>query len=114
MRLPSVSELQLIKKFAEKLAPIERNQLLLDASNAMIQSAVADSSRLVFHISGYQRPSDGGQCLYAVEGKMLDADSAELDVLLFADKNGRLLELEFIRYDPGGLIGLCWNTLKVY
>lgn len=114
MRSLSDNELQLITRVAEKLALDERTQLLTDASNATVESVVADASRLIFHISGYNRPLNEGQHLYAAEGRMLDGDSAELDVLLFADKNGRLLELEFVRYDPGDLIGPRWDTLNVF
>ena len=114
MRSLSDNELQLITRVAEKLALDERTQLLIDASKATVEAAVADASRLVFHISGYSRPLGKGQHLYAAEGRMRDSDGAELDVLLFADKDGRLLELEFVRYDPGDLIGPRWDTLSVF
>ncbi|MDM0030446.1 DUF6984 family protein [Variovorax saccharolyticus] len=113
MRALSEDEKRLIARIAEKLSPDERAQLLADASNAMIESVVADQSRLMFYISGHQRTSQRGQRLYSAEGIMLDGDSAELEVLLFADSDGRLLELEFVRYDPGDLVGPQWDTLKV-
>ncbi len=45
---------------------------------------------------------------------MLDKDGAELSVLLHADENGRLFELEFVRWDEGPLVGPEWGTLKLY
>jgi hypothetical protein len=113
MRSLSDNELQLITRIAEKLTPDERTQLLADATNSTVESVVSDGSRLIFHIAGYRRPLYEGQRLYGAEGTILDGDSAELEVLLFADKDGRLLELEFVRYDPGDLVGPRWETLKV-
>jgi hypothetical protein len=45
---------------------------------------------------------------------MFDKDGADLTVLLHADKNGRLLELEFIRWGEGDLLGQKWETLTLY
>ena len=45
---------------------------------------------------------------------MLDSDGEELSVLLHADENGHLLEVEFIRWDSGGLLGPRCETLALY
>lgn len=37
-----------------------------------------------------------------------------MGLLLFADQNGRLLELELIRWGDGDLIDPDWKTLKLY
>jgi len=87
--------------------------LLDDVANAKIESITPDNSRFIFHIAGYQRPVYEGQRLYGAEGTMLDGDSAHIDVLLFADNNGRLLELEFVRYESGDLVEPQWSTLEV-
>jgi hypothetical protein len=47
------------------------------------------------------------------EGRMLDSDGTELSVLLHADENGRLLELEFMRWDSSDLLGPNWETLRL-
>jgi len=44
---------------------------------------------------------------------MLDSDGAQLSVVLFVDKNERLLELEFIRWETGNLISPDWRSLRV-
>lgn len=44
---------------------------------------------------------------------MLDGDGVDLSVLLYADENGHLLELEFIRWDASDLVGPQWNTLTL-
>ena len=106
--------MQLIARIAEQLAPNERAQLLADAEDAMVEPVVTDGSRLIFHIAGHRRAPYEGQHLYGAEATMLDGDFAELEVLLFADSDGRLLELEFVRYDPGDLAGPLWDTLKVF
>jgi hypothetical protein len=43
----------------------------------------------------------------------LDSDGIELSVLLHADENGRLLELEFMRWDSSDLLGPNWETLRL-
>ena len=42
-----------------------------------------------------------------------DADGVELTVLLHADVNGRLLEVELIRWDELEPIAPQWSSLKV-
>ncbi len=77
-------------------------------------TVVADGARVIFEIAGYQRPPYRGQHPFGVEGKMLDSDNTELSVLLYADENGRLLELEFIRWDSNDPLSPQWGTLKVF
>jgi hypothetical protein len=114
MRPLSEDERDLISRIAEKLGNRERMQLLADLKNARAYSGVADNSRIFFEISGYQRPPYCGQHPYGVEGKLLDKDGVELSVLLHADENGRLFELEFIRWGEGTLISPDWSTLELY
>jgi hypothetical protein len=115
MKRPLTSEERdLIARIAEKLGGSEGAQLLADSKNASAMSGTADSSRVLFEIPGYERPAYKGQHPYGVEGKMLDQDGAELSVLLHADENGRLFELEFIRWGEGNLIAPDWSTLKLY
>jgi len=114
MRPLTNKERDFIAQIGEKLGGSEGAQLLADAKNASAISATVDSSRIQFEIPGYERPKYKGQRRYGVEGKMLDQDGAELSVLLHADENGRLFELEFIRWGEGDLINPDWNTLKLY
>lgn len=107
-------EKNLIRQISEKLSGSEGGQLLVDLKNASAVPATADNARIQFEISGYERPPYKGQHPYGVEGKMLDEDGAELSVLLHADENGRLFELEFIRWGEGNLINPNWSTLKLY
>lgn len=111
----SKGEKSLIASFAEKLGDAEKEQLLADVAHAMAKKSVPDGSIILFEIIGYTRqPPYGGRRLFGVEGTMLDSDNAELSVLLHADENGRLLELEFIRWDSNDLLSPQWNTLKVF
>jgi hypothetical protein len=77
--------------------PKKAGRSLADLENASAVPATEDGSRIQFEIRGYDRPPYKGQHPFGVEGKMQDQDGAELSVLLHADKNGRLFELEFIR-----------------
>jgi hypothetical protein len=107
-------EKHIITQIAEKLGGNEGAQLLTDMGNASVIFAKSDGSRIQLEIQGYQRPDYKGQHPYGVEGKMLDQDGAELSVLLHADENGRLLELEFIRWGEENLIKPKWDTLNLY
>jgi hypothetical protein len=114
MRRPlSREERNLIARVAEKLGGKDGKQLVADLEDASAESETPDGSRILFEISGYARPPYRGQHPYGVEGKMLDRDGTELSVLLHADENGRLLELEFVRWDAGDLVGPDWETLKL-
>ena len=113
MRSLTHEEGKLIASFAAKLDLAERTQLLEDIARSSATPATPDGSRIVFDIAGYERPAYRGQHLFGVEGRMLDSDGAELSVLLHADENGRLLELEFIRWDASDLLGPRWETLRL-
>jgi hypothetical protein len=104
----------LIAHIGTKLGGSEGAQLLADLENASAVSATEDSSRIQFNIAGYVRPPYKGQHPYGIEGKMLDEDGADLTVLLHADENGRLFELEFIRWGEGNLIDPDWDSLQLY
>jgi hypothetical protein len=109
----SSHERELIERIARQLGGSEGDQLLADLRNARALPATADDSRILFEISGYDRPAYRGQHPYRVEGRMLDRDGAEVTVLLHADANDRLLELELIRWAVGSLISPDWESLKL-
>jgi hypothetical protein len=113
MRVVSGEERTLIALLAEKLDEVRRRQLLADLAAAEAEDAVDDRSRVIFHIGGYHRPPYRGQHPFPVDATLLDADGANISVVLYADENGRLLELEFIRNGEGDLLGPDWKTLTV-
>ena len=114
MRSLSNEEKNLLARFADKIDGAEKVQLLADAAHATAKVISTDGSRVMFDISNYQRPPYRGQHSFGVDGKMLDVDNTELSVCLYADENGRLLELEFIRWDSNDLLSPQWNTLEVF
>lgn len=97
----------------------ERNQLLQDLKSCEVEEAAPDGSRLVFHIRGYRRPPYRGQDTFRgrdsfpVEGAVVDADGGEMDVLIFSDQNGRVLELELVKHMVGSVLGPDWTSFKV-
>jgi hypothetical protein len=113
MRPLTKDEKELITKFANRLAENERQQLIADMMKATATLDVLDGSRIRFEIKDYLRSEYRGQHPFGIEGRMLDDDDIELTVLLHADENGRLFELEFIRWDSSDLIGPKWETLKI-
>ncbi|MDG5497702.1 hypothetical protein [Niveispirillum sp. BGYR6] len=114
MRSLTLEEKTLIMSFAYRLKEGERQQLLADLEQATAAPMTHDGAIIMFEIAGYQRPPYRGQHPFGVEGKMFDRDGADLTVLLHADENGRLLELEFIRWNEGDLLGPKWETLTLY
>jgi hypothetical protein len=113
MRQLTTEERSTIRGFASKLIDVKRLQLLDDLENATVCMVSGDGAITEFEIAGYTRPEYCGQHPFGAEGRMLDADDAELSVLLHADGNDRLLELEIIRWDSGDLMGPRWNTLRL-
>ena len=55
-----------------------------------------------------------GQSAFPVEGKMLDKDGKEITVIVYADQNGRLLELEFIKWAEDEPVDPQIDTLQIY
>jgi len=108
------AELDVIRLMAEKLRPDRQRRLLADLGLATAEAATQDGSRIIFDISGYQRPPYRGQHSFGVEGELLDKDGAKLSLDLYADENDRLLELEIIRWGEGNLIDPDWETLILY
>lgn len=106
-------DLNLITLVAKRIGGSDGAQLLADSMIATARSPDGDRSRILFDIPGYIRPTYKGQHSYGVEGRMFDSDGVELSVLLHADENGRLLELEFVRWGEGDVIGPDWSTIKV-
>jgi hypothetical protein len=47
-----------------------------------------------------------------IDALVLDADGAKLSVVLAEDENGRLYELQLIRYAQGAVLGPDWTTLR--
>jgi hypothetical protein len=96
----------------------EREYLLNDLPNCMVEGANHDGSILRFHIDGYQRPPHRGQDIYRgrdrfpVQGTVIDADGAEIDVLLFV-VHGRVYELELVKQSASGLVAPDWTSFRV-
>jgi len=108
------SEKELIELFADRLPEKQRAELLNDMRSATAEDAVPGGSRVVFFISGYDRPKYKGQHPFPVEGRVQDRDGAELSILLHADENDRLFELELIRWDEKSILDPQWRTLRVF
>jgi hypothetical protein len=113
MRPLTSEETSLIANVADKLGGEQKRQLLDDMKKATAELGTPDGSRVMFDIADYKRPAYRGQHSFGVEGRMLDSDGVELSVLVHADENGRLLELELIRWDSSNLLGPRWDTLSL-
>jgi hypothetical protein len=118
MRSLTKEELMLIKLFSEKLDKDQKAQLLTDVKKACAEVVTEDGGTIIyFHIDGYQRPEYRGQHVIA-EGTIKDFGNIPVTILLHADPNNRLYELEFIRWDEARaqdskIIKLDWSTLTI-
>jgi hypothetical protein len=112
-RPPSEVEKYVVQKIANRLPRKAREQLLDDLRIAMVTEVAADGSRIVFSIMNYDRPESGRMKSFGIEGELLDKDGTKVSLDLFADENGRLFELELIRWGHGDLIEPNWATLEV-
>lgn len=109
----SASEKMIVARMCEGLPPAQRARMLADLASASVQPLNDDGSIVEFQLQDYTRFPGIGRRV-AVDGIASDRDGAHLNVILFTDENGRLYELEVVRYDEGNVIGLDMETLKVY
>jgi hypothetical protein len=54
-----------------------------------------------------------GQHAYPTEGRVVEADGAEIDVSLYANENHRLFELELVKRAEGRIVGPDWSTFRI-
>lgn len=112
MRIISPPERDFIQQLADALPFPLRNQLSTDLVHASVEAEEDHGSIIRFAISGYDRPPNRGQHPYPVEARMKDADGALMTVLLHADPNDRLYELEFVKWADEPLISPQWDTVE--
>lgn len=111
-RALNVYEAAVIREVAERLSQNDGAQLLKDLAHAFVEEESSDGSRVIFGIDGYVRPPYRGQHSYGVDGSLQDKDGASITVILCADENGRLFELELIRWGHRDLIAPDWQSLS--
>lgn len=114
MRQLKKFECIIIERVADKLPVNLRKKLLSDLLRATVAEESDNGARIIFFISDYERPSYRGQHPYPVEGRMLDEDGVEVELILYADENDHLLELELIRWGVGILKAPDLKSLQLY
>jgi hypothetical protein len=114
MRSLSAVERFIIEQMADKMPAPIRSTLLKDLEVASVTDALGDGAKISFSLRNYERPIYRGQHSYGVEGKLLDEDGVEISVILYADENNHVLELEFIRWGEGELKALNLDTLRLF
>ncbi|WP_152025609.1 DUF6984 family protein [Xanthomonas hortorum] len=114
MRPLHAFERSLIQKVADLIPGPAGAVLRYDVDNASAVDCSSDYSKVLFIIDGYEIPPYHGQCHFPVEIRALDSDGGELTVIIYSDSNGRLFELEVIRWDGKAVIDPRWDTLDFY
>ena len=107
LRTLHAHERLLIEAVAAVLPADPAAQLRADAGVVM---AVDESTLLVgFVLAGHARPTPPGDHPYPVDIEVPDADGEALSIILFADEDGRLLQLEIIRWDDEAVRAPKWD-----
>lgn len=114
MRALNDLERGIILAFAERMESKAANGLMEDLNLASVRETRSNEECIIFELRGYERPPYRGQHSYPVHADLMDGDGAQIDVILYADANNRLFELEFIRWEDGDLVGLRLETLSFY
>jgi len=86
---------------------------LRDLEGCAVEELLADGSALRFHLARYLRPDDPRRYDLPTLGSITDEDGEDMSVVLFTDKNGRLSEMEFIRWGAGDVVAPDWSTFLV-
>ena len=72
-----------------------------------------DGATVRFHLEGYSPPLNSYEHPLPVDAMVTDSDGATLLVVLAQDDNGRLYELQLVRYEHGEVINPDWTTLRL-
>lgn len=99
-------------KFARQLNPELAKTLLSDLNGANLLPQNDIGTMVEFVLPDSDPPKSGGLGDYGIEGVVNDADGAEMIVLLHTDSNGRLKDIELIRFHNGCVIQPDWTTLR--
>ena len=113
MRPLTAAERSVIGWFAERLEGSLRQSLLNDLDKASAEEIYDDQLTVRFEIEGYTRPPYRFERPFEVDAAVLDADGAILAVVLSADENQRLFELQVIRFEKGPVLRPDWATLRL-
>ncbi len=99
--------------FAQQVDEPQRQSLLKDLDAASAEEIRDEQLTIRFEIRGYARPPYRFERPLPVDAAVLDADGARLAVVLSTDENGRLFELQVVRFETGPLLRPDWATLRV-
>lgn len=109
-RALSKDERRLIDLVAERLDENTRKGLLRDAAEATV---TVDGNFLLFGLKDYDRPDQVGHSVLPIEGKLRDLLGGPVSAVINTDRNGRVLEIEFIWWENEGGTPLDWSTLEI-
>ena|SRR5437899_2114391 len=113
MRPLNAIEITVVRWFAERVDEPQRQSLLSDLDKATAEEIHDEQLTIRFEIDGYARPPYRLERPLPIDAAVLDADGATLAVVLSADENGRLFELQVIRFERGPVLGPDWTTLRL-
>lgn len=93
MRRDLQKMLEIIK---DSLGELEASELQRDIEGARVVQISPDNTVFQFDVTGYRRPCYSGQKPYSMQLFGTTDDGRKVAVILFKDRNCRLLELEII------------------
>jgi len=98
------------EQMADRLDEPYRSNALADLKVATAEEYRDEHLFVRFDIDGYHRPEPTLAMTYPLRASVRDADGAKLSLALIADQNGRLYELEILRFDKGPVLAPDWST----
>jgi hypothetical protein len=112
LRPISPVEEQIVHWFAKRVADPQGQSLLWGLDTSTVEEVRDEHLSIMFHLKSYARPPGPIVRPVPVDAMVQDADGAKLAATLFTDENGRLLELEVLRFEPGPVLRPDWATLR--
>jgi hypothetical protein len=113
MRALTAEEESAVRWFAEQAGGAQRLSLLGDLADASVEEIRDKQLTIRFEIEGYKRPPYRFERPIPIDATAQDADGASLAVVLSTDANGRLFELQVMRFEHGPVLRPDWSTLRL-
>ena len=108
----SALEKEALKTLASGITVDLRSSVLADLEHVTVNAINSDKSIFEFVHEGYVRP-DSGQMPAGYEGVVNDTDDAEIEVILYCDRNFKICEFELLKWSEADVIKPRWETFRL-
>jgi len=113
MRPLTATEIAVVRWFALQIDEPQRESLINDVDKATADEIRDEQLTIRFDLEDYTRPPYRFERPLPIDAAVLDTDGSTLAVVLATDENGRLFQLQVIRFEDGPILGPDWSTLRL-